>query len=132
MSSPMRFILLLVLAASLSNLAAAQTQACRVEPFQGATLPQGATAHMAVASGSRSCSITNFGVSSERRNLAESGSITLKPQHGTAEFAAPKATYKPESGYIGEDEFSYEAFAKGNIDQQVHLRVHVKVTVVAP
>jgi len=132
MSSPFHSILLLALAASFSFEAEAQKPTCHVEPFQGATLPQGATAHMSVVSGGRACSITNFGVSSERRNLAESGTITVNAQHGVAEFSAPKATYKPEPGYVGEDEFSYEAFAKGNIDQQVHLRVRVKVTVSAP
>ena len=132
MPLPIRPVLLIVVIAGASAVSVAQTPACRVESFQGATLPQGATAHMSVVSGGRACSISNFGVPAERRNSAESGNITVKPQHGVAEFSAPKATYKPEPGYLGEDEFSYEAFAKGNIDQQVHLRVRVKVTVVAP
>ena len=132
MSSPFQSILLLAIVAVSSAEAEAQKPACHVEPFQGATLPQGATAHMSVVSAGRACGITNFGVPSERRNLAESGTITVKAQHGLAEFSAPKATYKPEPGYVGEDEFAYEAFAKGNMDQQVHLRVRVKVTVSAP
>lgn len=132
MPLPIRSVLLMVVIAGASTVSVAQTLACRVESFQGATLPQGATAHMSVVSGSRACSISNFGVPAERRNLAESGSITVKPQHGVAEFLAPKASYRPELGYVGEDEFSYEAYAKGNIDQQLHLRVRVKVTVVAP
>jgi len=132
MSSPFHSFLLLAIAAGFSAEATAQKPACHVEPFQGSTLPQGAIAHMSAVNGGRACSITNFGVPSERKNLAESGTITVKAQHGLAEFSAPKAIYKPEPGYAGEDEFSYEAFAKGNIDQQVHLRVRVRVTVIAP
>ena len=129
--STMRWTSLVVLAVVHGG-AMAQPKACRVEPFQGATLPQGATATMLVVSGGPACAITNFGVPAGRRNPAESGAITSNPQHGVATFSAPKASYKPDPGYVGEDEFTYEAYAKGNIDQQIHLRVRVKVTVTAP
>jgi hypothetical protein len=126
-------VLTLVAVASLGMTAMAQTNPnCRIEPFQGATLPQGAVAHMTISAKGASCSITNYGVPTDRRNPAYSGSITSPPSHGTATFAAPLATYTPETGFAGEDEFAYEAIGKGNIDQQVRLRVRVKVNVLAP
>ena len=125
-------VLALLTVASLATAANAQTKtACRVQPFQGATLPQGAVAQMTVANTGASCSITNYGVPTDRRNPAYSGSITSPPAHGNASFAAPQATYTPEPGFAGDDEFAYEAIAKGNIDQQLRLRVQVKVKVVA-
>ena len=126
-------VLILFAAASLAIAANAQTKkTCRVEPFQGATLPQGTVAEMTVTNTGSSCSITNYGVPTDRRNPAYSGSITSAPAHGAASFTSPQATYTPEPGFAGDDEFTYEAIAKGNIDQQLRLRVRVKVKVVAP
>ena len=85
---------------------------------------------MTVVNSGSNCSITNYGVPGERRNPAASGSIRSRPLHGMAEFVAPQARYRPEPGFVGEDEFSYEAFAKGNIDQQLRLKVQVKVKVI--
>jgi len=119
------------LAASSATLA--EQQRCRIEPFQGATLPQGAIAHMHITNTGAPCAIGNFGVPTERRNPAESGAITSKPSHGSAEFAAPQARYTPEPGFVGEDTFTYEALAKGNNTQQiVRLKVRVLVHVKAP
>jgi hypothetical protein len=120
---------LLLLAAAGS---AQAQQRCRVEPFQGATLPQGAVAYMRVVNTGDPCVIVNFGLPSERANPAESGNITKQPAHGKAEFAAPEARYAPKLGYVGEDEFEFEAFAKGRVNQQVRLTVQVKITVTAP
>ena len=128
-----KFVLPFLTLLALSSLATAPgaqpTPACRVEPFQGATLPQGAVAHMKIFAVGASCSIRNWGVPSNRMNPAHSGSITLAPAHGTASFAAPDATYTPEPGFVGNDEFAYDALAKGNLDQQVRLRVRVRVEV---
>jgi len=104
---------------------------CRIAPFAGATLPQGAVATMRVVGDGGPCRIDNFGIPSDRRNPAESGSITTAPAHGKAEFAAPAALYTPEPGYVGDDAFAYEAYAKGNVDQRVRLKVRVQVTVFA-
>ena len=109
----------------------AQQATCHTQPFQGATLPNGAVAHMTVANTGSPCSITNYGVPGDRTNPADSGTITSKPLHGVAEFVPPQAKYVPETGFVGEDEFTYEAFAKGNINQQMRLKVQVKVKVVA-
>lgn len=105
---------------------------CFVEPFTGAALPQGATARMRVVSNGKPCRIINFGVSAERRNPSDSGTITQAPTRGKAEFIAPRAVYTPDPGFVGDDEFAYEAHAKGNVDQQIRLRVRVLVSVVAP
>ena len=87
---------------------------------------------MTVAGGGASCAITNYGVPADKRNPAYSGAITVAPSHGAAVFDAPRAKYTPAPGYVGEDEFAYEAIAKGNVDQEVRLRVRVKVKVAAP
>ena len=110
----------------------AQTHACVVEPFQGATLAQGAVARMRVANTASSCAITLYGLPSERANPADSGHITKQPLHGEAEFVAPAAKYTPKRDYVGEDAFALEAFASGKSNQRVHLRVQVQVQVVAP
>ena len=47
----------------------------------------------------------------------------------TAEFVAPQARYTPEPGYVGEDTFEFEAFARGRNDQPMRLKVRVVVQV---
>lgn len=126
-------ILTLVAAASLAIAASAQaSKTCRIESFRGATSLQGAVAQMTVTNTGSSCAITNYGVSSGRENPAYAGFVTSAPTHGTASFASPQATYTPEPGFAGDDDFAYEAHAKGNTGQPVTLRVRVKVKVVAP
>jgi hypothetical protein len=119
---------------ALLGLVAATVQAaeCQVEPFQGAMSSQGAVAHMRTANTARSCAITVYGVPSERANAADSGRITKQPRHGKAEFVAPQAKYRPEPGYVGDDEFEFEAFARSASERQVRLKVRVQVQVVAP
>jgi hypothetical protein len=119
-------------AAPPTGLGLAEQPGCRVEPFQGATLPQGTIAHMHVVNMGSPCAILNYGVPVERGNPAHAGAITKQPAHGTAEFAAPHAKYTPEQGFVGQDEFAYEALARSKSDQQVRLKVRVKVLVVAP
>jgi hypothetical protein len=121
----------LVFAVPLGSVAAKPPE-CQIEPFRGATLPQGTVAHMRVANTGKPCVITNHGVPAERSNPADSGTITKQPAHGKAEFVAPQAKYTPERGYAGEDEFAYEAFARGKGEQRVRLKVQVKVAVAAP
>lgn len=43
--------------------------------------------------------------------------------------AAPNAVYLPAPGFAGDDEFPFEAFARGAGGQPVRLRVTVKVRV---
>ena len=83
---------------------------------------------MQVAGGS-SCSIVNYGSPAERTHPAESGKVTQQPMHGKAEFVAPRVTYTPKPGYVGADEFEYEAFARSASDRQVRLKVRVRVNV---
>ena len=108
-----------------------QRAGCHVDSFQGASLPQGAVARMTVVNTAKSCSIRNFGASGQT-NPADSGSITTAPAHGSAAFVAPRARYTPQAGFVGEDEFAYEAFAKGDVNQQLRLKVKVLVKVIAP
>ena len=109
----------------------AKAPACSVKPFQGASLPQGAVAQMRVVNTAQACGIGNYGVPGEHANPADSGRITKEPSHGKAEFAAPHAKYTPEPGYVGKDEFEFEAFARGRSNQHVRLKVRVQVQVVA-
>ena len=126
-------VLTFFVAVSLAIAANAETGAtCRFEPFSGATLPQGAVAQMTIANTGASCAITNYGVPADRQNAADSGSITSAATHGTASFTPPQATYTPQPGFVGDDEFVYTAMARGRNGQQITLRVRVKVKVVAP
>ncbi len=125
------FLSALVLLTSTSS-AFAKEAVCRVEPFRGATLPQGTVARMHVVNLGKPCLIANHGVPEERSNPADSGRITKQPAHGKAEFVAPHAKYTPEQGYVGEDEFTYEAYARGKGEQHVRLKVQVKVNVAGP
>lgn len=121
----------LVLATAVAD-ASAQAPRCRVEPFSGSGLPGGAVAEMSVVNTAKTCSIANYGIPSERKNPADSGNILAAPTHGTAAFVGHQAQYTPAPGYVGEDEFKYEAFARDNINRQVRMLVTVKVTVRAP
>ena len=105
---------------------------CRVEPFQGATSAQGATTRMQVVNTGAACSVANYGLPAQRVNPASSGAITAPPAHGTATFAAPLVRYTPAPGYVGDDAFAYEAYAKGAAGQQLRLKVRVEVRVAAP
>ncbi len=42
-----------------------------------------------------------------------------------------RARYTPEAGFAREDEFAYEALAKGDTNQQLHLKGKVKLNVIA-
>jgi hypothetical protein len=126
-----RLVFALVTAASIAS-AHAQSQGCRIEPFQGASLPGGAVLKMTVTNTGAACTVANYGVPGEKKNPADSGSVTSQPSHGTAEFVAPQARYTPAPGYAGDDEFTYEAFARGANNQPLRLTVQVKVAVRAP
>jgi len=119
------------LAALAPGISAAAGPACQVAPFQGATLPGGAVATMQVQAGS-TCTIVSYGVPGEHGNPAESGKVTHPPAHGKAMFVAPEVRYTPSPGYVGSDEFEYEAFARSASNRQVRLKVLVKVHVTAP
>lgn len=105
---------------------------CRVAPFRGATSPEGAVAQMTVVNTGAGCTIANFGVPAERRNPAQSGTITVAPSRGSARFVAPDAVYTPAAGQVGDDEFAYEAEAQDGANRTVRLKVRVQVRIVAP
>ncbi|RYF68925.1 MAG: hypothetical protein EOO22_16975 [Comamonadaceae bacterium] len=132
MNHATRTFIIAVWIASLAASTLAAEKSCHVEPFQGASLPQGAVARMVVKGAGKPCSIPNFGVPSTQENPSYGGAITKPPGHGRAEFLAPQAIYTPEPGYTGEDDFEYEAFVKGRVGQQLRLKVKVLVSVSAP
>lgn len=74
----------------------AQQSACRVEPSQGAASPQGTVTRMQVMNTGGECVIANYGLPVERGNPAK---------------------HTPAQGYVGEDGFEYEAFARGRTNQ---------------
>jgi hypothetical protein len=103
--------------------------ACKAEPFRGATSREGAATRMAVVNNGQPCSIVNYGVPEERSNPAHSGRITVQARNGTAEFSAPAASYTPKPGFVGDDEFTYEAMATGRGNANLTLKVRVQVKV---
>lgn len=111
--------------------AIAQDRACNVPVFRGAALPQGGDAQMSMVNNGRSCGIRNFGHYPDTATLAYSGTITTIPKNGIARFVAPRAMYTPNSGFVGEDYFEYQANAKGLQDNPVLLTVRVRVHVAA-
>jgi len=102
---------------------------CAVPIFRTTGAPEGATATMTTVSDGRPCGVMNWGVPTEARNPASDGRITQPPKHGTAMFVAPRALYSAEAGYVGDDEFAYEAtvtLASG-ASQTLHVKVAVDV-----
>jgi hypothetical protein len=112
--------------------ATAASIGCRIDRFDGAATPQGAVTRMHVVNTGHSCALATYGVPLERSNPATSGRITRTPVHGRADFIAPEARYTPSHGFVGEDEFDYEALAAGRKNEPLQLKVRVKVTVTAP
>lgn len=135
----MQPLLGIVAALSLSPLPVQQTSTdpipppirCFVSAFRGAATPEGATATMTVVSNGTPCAVNNFGNPDLRQNPASSIAITAAPLHGTVESAAPRVLYKAETGYIGDDVFTYEARAQYPNGDPMTMRVRVKVAVVA-
>ena len=113
-------------------LAQTQDSTCRIGKFLGASSPQGAVAIVGMQNNGKPCAISNFGLPEERANPAQSGRITKAPSNGQATFIPPQAIYLPGPGFIGVDEFEYEAWAAGKSGQHHRLRVIVKVTVEQP
>ena len=107
----------------------AQEPMCNVPVFRGATQPQGGEAEMHVLNQGRSCGIRNFGHYPDPATLAYAGSITVSPKNGVARFEPPRALYTPNPGFVGEDQFEYQAIARGPRDNPVTLKVKVRVLV---
>jgi hypothetical protein len=105
---------------------------CRIGEIRGATSAQGAVANVTMTNTGATCRIPNYGIPALRANPADTGRITKPPRNGTAAFDPPDATYVPNRGFAGEDEFEYEASAKGADERVVQLRVTVKLTVTRP
>jgi hypothetical protein len=84
---------------------------------------------MSVVNDGQPCGITLYGVPAERRNPATQGVITGEPKHGKAEFVGARVQYTPVAGYVGDDEFSCEAWAAGTSTRSVVLKVQMKVLV---
>jgi hypothetical protein len=109
--------------------AVAQNPGCQIPPFSGSSSAQGSVATMSVVNDGQPCGITLYGVPAERRNPATRGVITDAPKHGKAEFVGARVQYTPEAGYVGDDEFSCEAWAAGTSTRSVLLMVQMKVVV---
>lgn len=112
--------------------AGAQNPGCQVLPFSGASSPLGTVASMSVVNDGNPCGISLYGVPAERRNPVTQGIITGDPKHGKAEFVGSRVQYTPVAGYVGDDEFSCEAWAVGTSNRPVQLKVQMKVLVRAP
>ena len=84
---------------------------------------------MSVVNDGKACGIALYGVPAERRNPATQGAITGEPKHGKAKFVGSRVEYTPVAGYVGDDEFSCEAWAVGTSSRSVLLKVQMKVQV---
>jgi len=105
------------------------SSSCQVTPYRGATRPQGAVATVTMVNRGSPCLLPNYGLPSERANPATSGRITRPPRNSKASFSPPSASYLPDPGFVGDDEFEYEAWAVGASGQQLRHLVTVKVKV---
>src|SRR2546423_591624 len=94
-----------------STPALAQSAQCQVDAFRGAMTAAGAETTLRMRNTGEACLIRNYGVPAERTQLASSGRITRQAGRGKATFVAPDASYVPEPGFTGEDNFAYEARA---------------------
>jgi hypothetical protein len=112
-------------------LAGAQEAAppCAVQPYRGATTPQGALAIVTMSNRGQACRLPVFGNPAERSGPATAGRILVAPRSGTAAFDPPAATYTPAAGFEGTDEFEFEADAVDRMNRPLRLYVRVRVTV---
>ena len=123
---------LAVVLAIAASTAHAQHDACVITPYRGASAPEGALVEVRMRNNGYPCVIPNYGAPNEKRYPADSGRILAPARHGTARFLAPNATYVPSPGFAGDDEFQYEAYARGGGGMPVRLLVTVKVRVQPP
>lgn len=123
---------LAVVLAILASTSHAQHDSCVIAPYRGATSTEGAVAEVRMRNNGFPCVMPNYGAPNEKRYPADSGRILAPARHGTARFAAPNATYVPTPGFVGDDEFQYEAYARGGGGAPVRLIVTVKVRVQPP
>jgi len=131
--STFRNVLQLTLALAAGHAAAQNPNpGCQIPSFSGASSPRGTVATMTVVNDGNSCGTSLYGIPAERRNPATQGAITAEPKHGKAEFVESRVQYTPAAGYVGDDEFSFEAWAVGTSNRPVQLKVQMKVLVRAP
>jgi TonB family protein len=102
---------------------------CFLLPFRSPARAEGADVTMIVVSDGRPCAIPSWGIPTERRNPATAATITGAPRHGKAVFISPRLEYTPDAGYVGEDEFAYEATVIDSVGADVVLRFRVKADV---
>ena len=83
------FSLVVALAFAAGTAQAQQTErACIVQPYRGASSPQGSVAKLSMVNRGQPCRLENYGVPDERANPAYQGRITVSPMNGTATFVA--------------------------------------------
>jgi|GEM_PF-3425664 hypothetical protein len=87
---------------------------------------------MRVVNDGQPCGVTLYGLPAERRNPATDGAILQQAKHGKAEFVDARIQYTPDPGFVGEDEFSCQAWAAGETRTQRLLKIHMKVQVLGP
>jgi thiol-disulfide isomerase/thioredoxin len=102
---------------------------CFLLPFRSPARPEGADVTMIVVSDGRPCAIPSWGIPTERRNPATAATISGAPRHGKAVFISPRLEYTPDAGYVGEDEFAYEATVIDSVGAEVVLRFRIKADV---
>ena len=105
---------------------------CFLLPFRSPARPEGADATMIVVSDGRPCAIPSWGIPTERRNPATAATISVAPRHGKAVFISPRMEYTADPGYVGADEFAYEATVTDSLGADVVLRLGSGVARASP
>jgi hypothetical protein len=78
------------------------------------------------------CVMPNYGVPNEKRYPPTAAASSRPRGMAPRDSSAPNATYVPSPGFAGDDEFQYEAYARGGGGMPVRLLVTVKVRVQPP
>lgn len=110
----------------------AQPEGCRVAPYRGASQPGGAVANISMRNTGQSCVLPMYGRPAEKADPATSGRITKHPTNGKAAFVPPAASYTPDPGFTGQDEFEVEAWVPARSRDPIRLLVRFTVTVARP
>lgn len=84
--------LALLLASPLPAIAQSPAANCGIQPYRGATTPEGALVIVTMVNRGQACRLPVFAHPSERAGPASSGRILVAPKTGAAAFDPPSAS----------------------------------------
>jgi hypothetical protein len=87
---------------------------------------------MTIVNTGRPCRIRHFS-DVDAQIPASSVQIVTAPRHGTLNVEPPNAIfYRPETGFVGSDQFSYQASGSNRAGASISTSATIEVTVLAP